>query len=203
MRNGACEFFHMLRFRILADDRSEEDVYWTNHTDRRTNAGSQSLTGPKPDLTYGLPIYQSIEGLPAGTTTMTDARNFSGATIRKLNNRPWELKASLTNKIHQKIPTELKDSDLMCFPWAVVEVKHSSGRKDFCYRQAANASATALDVMIRLFTGPGDRILDDMPPVIAFTCIGPEFRLWLMYWSEQDGLMTKVRTQWKDEDLKC
>jgi hypothetical protein len=193
MKSGACKFLQTVRVRTFADSCSEEDVYWTNHTTRKTKAGNQSLTGPKPDLTYGFPIFQSIDELPTGFTTFAEARNFSGTTIRRLNSSPWELKASLTNKIHQKNPTDLKDPDLMCFPWAVVEVKHLSGQKDFCYRQAANASATALDVTTRLFTEPDGQVSNDLPPTIAITCIGPEFRLWLMFWHEQDGRRIKVR----------
>jgi hypothetical protein len=179
---------------MCADGRSEADVYWANHAASTPNTGGQRLTGPKPDLTYGFPIFQSIDELPEGTSSMEDAQNFSGDTIRELNNSPWELKASLTPKIHQRHRTDLKDSDLMCFPWAVVEVKHPLGSKDFCYRQAANASAKALDIMTRLFEEPGGQVPNDLPPIIAFTCIGPELRLWLMFWSEQDGRQIKVRT---------
>lgn len=178
-----------------ADSRSEEDVYWNNHA-RTPKTDGQRLTGPKPDLTYGFPIYKSIDDLPKALVDMEIARNFFADTIRRFNDSPWELKPSLTTKIYQDDCTELHTSDLMCFPWAVVEVKRRStdeGVKDFCYQQAANASATALDIMTRLFGASDGRIPDDLPPIIAFTCNGPELRLWLMFWCNRDGRRVKVR----------
>lgn len=129
---------------------------------------------------------------------MEDARNFSIAAMQRYNNSPWDLKASLTKKIYQEEHVDLRTSDLMCFPWAVVEVKcHSTDdrAKDFCYRQAANASATALDIMTALFKESAHSNPDNLPPIIAFTCTGPELRLWLMYWTKVDGTKIKVRSR--------
>lgn len=170
-------------------------MYWTNHA-TTPDADGQRLTGPKPDLTYGFPVSTSIDDLPKGLVNMDHARNFFADKIGRLKDKPLELKATLTTKIYQKKPAEMKTSDLMCFPWAVVEVKHrtvAESKKDFCYQQAANASATALDIMTRLFGEPDGQVPDDIPPIIAFTCIGPELRLWLMFWHKRDGRRTKVR----------
>jgi hypothetical protein len=127
---------------------------------------------------------------------MEVARSFFAETIRGLNDPPLKLKPSLTTKIYQDDRAELHTSDLICFPWAVVEVKRRSkdeGVKNFCYQQAANASVTALDIMTRLFEVSGGQAPDDLPPIIAFTCIGPEIRLWLMFWCNRDGRRVKVR----------
>jgi hypothetical protein len=113
-------------------------------------------------------------------------RNFSANTIRKLNGSPWELKSSLTTEIHQGDHEDMQSSATMCFPWAVVEVKKRPHKqthpqkqqvRDRCYQQAANASASALDIMSRLFQEPSGPLPDDLPPIIAFTCVGPELRL--------------------------
>ena len=179
---------------MRVDSCSEEDVYWSNHA-RTPKTDGHRLTGPKPDLTYGFPIYRSIGDLPKALIDMDIARNFFADTIRRFNDPPWELKLSLTTKIHQEDSAELRTSDLMGFPWAVVEVKRRStdeGVKDFCYQQAANASATALDIMTSLFEKSDGRALDELPPIIAFTCNGPELRLWLMFWCNLDGRRVKV-----------
>ena len=169
-------------------------MYWNNHA-RTPKTDSHRLTGPKPDLTYGFPIYKSIDDLPKALIAMDIARNFLADTIRRFNDPPWELKVSLTTKIYQEDSAELRNPDLMCFPWAVVEVKRRSkdeGVKDFCYQQAANASATALDIMTDLFKTSHGLVPDDLPPIIAFTCIGPELRLWLTFWCNREGRSVKV-----------
>ena len=124
-----------------------------------------------------------MKDLPKALIDMDIARNFSAESIRRFNNSPWTLKLSLTTKIYQEHSSELYTADLVGFPWAVVEVKRRStdeSVKNFCYQQAANASATALDIMTHLFEVSDGRALNDLPPIIAFTCIGPELRLWLM-----------------------
>lgn len=40
--------------------------------------------------------------------------------------------------------------------------------------------------MVSLFQEAYGEIPDDMPPIIAFTCIGPEIKLWLTYREEAD-----------------
>jgi hypothetical protein len=178
---------------------SEEDVWWTNHT-RTPKLQGERLTTPKPDFTYGFPMYKSLGNLPKGAASMALFRNFSADTIRKLSGSPWELKPSLTAKIHQGDFGNMESADTMCFPWAVIEVKKRPHKqqdvthvRDRCFQQAANASATALDIMTRLFQEPGGHISDELPPSIAFTCIGPELRLWLMFWEIIDGKKVKVR----------
>lgn len=174
---------------------SEGDLRWTNHA-RTPKSQGDRLTGPKPDLTYGFSIYKSLSDLPKGYAQMELFRNFSSDTIRKLNGSPWQLKASLTTKIHQEDLKDPQTSYTICFPWAVVEIKKRPNRQDLrdrCYQQAANASATALDIMTGLFQKSDGHISHDMPPIIAFTCVGPEFRLWLMFWETTDNGKVQVR----------
>jgi hypothetical protein len=195
LRIGVCEWSRILVNRKTINSYSEVDVYWSNHA-RTLNPQGGRLTTPKPDLTYGFPVYKSMGDLPKGAAHMDLFRNFSADTIRKLSRSPWELKSSLTTKIPQGDLEDLQNSDTMCFPWAVVEVKKCPRRQDVrhrCYRQAANASATALDITTRLFEEPGGHVSDDLPPIIAFTCVGPELRLWLTFWVTIDGRKVKVR----------
>jgi hypothetical protein len=192
--SGVCKFAQTQRTRMRIDSCSEEDVCWNNHARTQKN-DDHRLTAPKPDLTYGFPIYKSTDDLPKALKDMDIARNFLADTIRRFNDPPWELKPSLTTKIYQEDNAELRTSDLVCFPWAVVEVKRRStdeGVKDFCYQQAANASATALDIMTRLFKTSDGRVTDDLPPIIAFTCNGPELGLWLTFWCNREGRSVKV-----------
>jgi hypothetical protein len=83
--------------------------------------------------------------------------------------------------------TDLSSSDRSCFPWAVVEMKRHAEDPDEsierCYCQAANAAAAALELQAQLFDKVGDPFFE-LPPVIAFTCIGPIVKVWLAY---QDG----------------
>jgi hypothetical protein len=94
----------------------------------------------------------------------------------------------------------LSTTDLACFPWAVVEVKKQVPAKsctpvERCYCQAANAAATAIALRAQLF----DKVVRDaystMPPVIAFTCCGPEVRVWLMYYTEPDAEGKRARVR--------
>jgi hypothetical protein len=183
---------------ITIDRYSEENVRWTNHA-RTPKPQGERLTAPQPDLTYGFSVYKSLRDLPRGAAQMELFQNFSVDTIRKLNGPPWELKASLSTRIHQedlKITQNPESSGIICFPWALVELKKSPDGhdpRDRCYQQAANASAAALDIMTRLFQQSDGHISDNLPPIIAFTCVGPEFRLWLMFWETTDNRRVQVR----------
>jgi hypothetical protein len=49
-----------------------------------------------------------------------------------------------------------------------------------CYCQAANAAAAALELQAQLFDKLDDAS-SELPPVIAFTCIGPIVKVWLAF----------------------
>ena len=72
----------------------------------------------------------------------------------------------------------------MCFPWAVVEVKKPNVKEqdvEFCYCQAVNGSAVALRIFESIFLEAYGAIPHDLPPIIAFTCIGPDLKVWLVF----------------------
>lgn len=78
----------------------------------------------------------------------------------------------------------LRHDDLVCFPFAVVELKHgeAGSREEFCYCQAANGASTALRMLENLYRhADGQNNDNHVPPVVAFTCIGPVIRLWIAY----------------------
>ena len=95
--------------------------------------------------------------------------------------------AAILGSSHRTSLPKLKEKgndarDLLCFPWAVVEVKpNKEETKEFCYCQAANASSFALQLyedLVYEATGHRD---DTIPIVIAFTTVGPEYRVWLTH----------------------
>jgi len=104
-----------------------------------------------------------------------------------------QLRSSPTKALEawpSKDPEAWASTDLMCFPWAVVEAKHGRGRQgnaEFCYCQAANASAAALRLREQLAVkADGSRWKQNLP-VIAFTCVGSRIKLWLTYREGESG----------------
>lgn len=89
----------------------------------------------------------------------------------------------------------------MCFPWAIVEVKRGTSeplannslinkrearehkeRTEFCYCQAANASAAALILRERLAEKADATSGAEAAQVMfAFTCVGSTAKLWITY----------------------
>lgn len=77
---------------------------------------------------------------------------------------------------------------LMGFPWAVVEVKPDdvpNATEQFCFRQAANASAAAVRMYKRLVDYCKGLTSEHIPPVVAYTCVGPKVKVWLTYFDDQ------------------
>lgn len=58
---------------------SEENVYWNNHAG--TPEDDRMLTGPKPDLTYGVPIFPLTRGFPPALSGTDNVRSFRADTI--------------------------------------------------------------------------------------------------------------------------
>ena len=115
---------------------------------------------------------------------------------------------------------DLHDRHLLCYPWAVVEVKHAKvPERDvtFCYRQAANAAAAALKIQESLYRESHPDLLYKkavgIPPVATFTCVGPELRFWLAYrdYTAKTRRVVSIESQPKarlydsnlKQDMKC
>ncbi|KAI7177126.1 hypothetical protein KC316_g9704 [Hortaea werneckii] len=164
------------------------DVWW-NEADsfEEESSNGKDLKDPKPDLTYAFPILSApCTGFAAQETLGT---TFSLDVLQELRKDDHiELISApttgLKNRSNGSSRKVLNSSDLMCFPWAVVEVKQPRVEKskvEECYCQAANGSAMALRMLGALFRNATGCVPTDLPPIIAITCVGPELRVWLTY----------------------
>lgn len=82
----------------------------------------------------------------------------------------------------------MTDPDFMCFPWAVIEVKLASAKPwmvQECYLQVVNGTAIALTMLEKLFERAFGSVPHDLPPIIGFTSIGPDIKVWLTYRDEK------------------
>jgi hypothetical protein len=158
------------------------------------------LTQPKPDLTYGFPVI-SPDKEAFGIFEGSAKRNsFSLPVLEQLRTSQNEHLIStpttgLYNSARKKKGKALEAKDLMCFPWAIIEVKRGTAddgqkaeardhakRAEFCYCQAANASAAALTLREDLAAKAKDTSNLIGPRVIfSFTCVGSAVKLWLTY----------------------
>lgn len=75
--------------------------------------------------------------------------------------------------------------DLTCFPWAVCEWKHHDVDKrsqERCYYQAANGAAVSLTLLANAAAAmPSSLEIHDIRPVVCFTFIGAQARVWIAY----------------------
>ena len=170
--------------------RREENVTWSDLTTAR-NPDARKIRSPKLDLTYAFPIFKNRNALPLGFAEHDCGENFSGEFLKCLRNDGGvnkTIKSTVTTGLDKKNVRELNAYDVMCFPWAVVEVKHADVKPHEirkCYCQAANASAVALGLQESLFVEAYGSIPGDLPPVVAFTCVGPDFKVWLTFRDQQ------------------
>ena len=174
-----------------------QELPWTEVPNlERTN----ETTTPIPDLTYGFPIYTKEHlgkaGVSEGYLGSDGIANFSFdflETLRKNEIITSPAKGAMSGN---ETVSKSRSDHLICFPWAVVEVKRdedSNTHDAKCYCQAANASAAALalqeSLVERLYDTPNHYIF----PIIAFTCIGPKIRTWLAYSTYERGKTITVR----------
>lgn len=96
------------------------------------------------------------------------------------------------SKIHQ--------NQLVCFPWAVVEIKPANEQQNpvhFCYCQAANGASTALALLETLYKralSTGVNHVERIPPIVTFTSIGPVIRVWLAF-AEKNNSDSVIRVR--------
>lgn len=122
-------------------------------------------------------------------------QKFSYKFLKELRDDKRDVLVSApTTGLLRKPMDEVKGPDLMCFPGAVIEFRHSEVQtesEEVCYCKAANAAAAALSIYESLFTSAGQSI-DKVPPVVTFTCIGSDLRVWLAYLDTVLGKVTRV-----------
>lgn len=194
---GKCMFTCQISS-VRADARSHCEVRWTEFSERSKNG---RISEPKPDITYGFPIikpsdeaYQTLQGDP-------NVDNFSLPTLGNLRSGADTKLVSTPGKALLRWATKkqksLKAMHLMCFPWAIVEVKHGTPnsckknereskdhdtRTESCYCQAANASAAALILQEDLAKKAKTEFEpEDAQVVFAYTCVGSTAKLWITY----------------------
>ncbi|KAF5853188.1 hypothetical protein GGP41_001754 [Bipolaris sorokiniana] len=168
-----------------------QETHWTEFKQSSPSGfrdGKSTLTYPVPDFTYGFPIIDTTDPIYTPYLTQRLTENFSLPTLHKL--REAGVLSSPRKTLAQwnsSKPTrdQMRSLDLMCFPWAVVEVKSAAvdvSTERMCYCQAANASAAALSLREKLLLASKKNEPNPEALVIfSFTCVGTHVKLWLTY----------------------
>ncbi|GAM43369.1 hypothetical protein TCE0_047f18121 [Talaromyces pinophilus] len=136
---------------------------------------------PQPSLTYGFPVHVPDTGkTPTGFNRNELVTNFSLDTLADLESAvtcPTTHLSATERRITEGQTPERKD--LICFPWALVELRSTTETAEGCYCRAAIGANAALDMHRQL--QPVWVAAKDIPPVIFFTCSGPEIRVWISF----------------------
>ena len=168
-----------LRGQLQSGDR-RCDVRWnTSRTLRNSDDLCNILTDPKPDMFFGFPIYTPGPDGERGLERSELNRNFSLERLHSL--REEGIACSPATGLGKNPPSTSSD-DLVCFPFVVVELKHpliGESQEQFCICQAANGASVALKMLVQLYKH-ADRHAEEVPPVVAFTCIGSKISVWLV-----------------------
>lgn len=156
------------------------DVYWNE-------CSLGELTSPKPDLTYAFPIIDPTQAIATQHRSDRRVKSFSLPVLQSLQSpQKGSLRPSPSSNLRRMDPNKPGTggaAELMCFPWAIVELKTTPWKADqteFCYCQAANASAQALIMREELAKKAHDPSREALV-IFSFTCVGPNIRLWLTY----------------------
>jgi hypothetical protein len=140
-----------------------------------------SENSPQPSLTYGFPVH-----VPDTSKTHTGfnrnglVTNFSLnilANLEPVVTCPTAHLSVIEIRMTEGQTPERKD--LICFPWALVELRSATETAEGCYCRAAIGANAALDMHRQL--QPVWVAAKDIPPVIFFTCSGPEIRVWISF----------------------
>lgn len=171
------------------------------------NPSVRQVTGPKPDFTYAFPIIDTTKKENLSYLCDSRVESFSLKVLGELRiKNKVHLKSAPTTTLHKLARGEYvspRATDLICFPWAIVEVKKNKenlmsgaeyikqnrrfasqnrASEEFCYCQAANASAAALTLRENLTAVAKDPSeLRDALVIFSFTCVGPTVKLWVTY----------------------
>jgi hypothetical protein len=193
---------------VPADIYRHQDVLWNEFPQwAKLNPEIARVTRPKPDLTYGFPIISPDDKIFGTLKGDHQVDSFSLPVLGELRNRQKESLISAPTTALYRWATKkkvhvLEAKDLMCFPWAIVEVKRGTAepvadkghthneaeakrherRTQFCYCQAANASAAGLTMREHLAAMAGDTSnLHNTRVMFSFTCVGSAVKLWTTY----------------------
>ncbi|KAH8175072.1 hypothetical protein LIA77_06491 [Sarocladium implicatum] len=203
----ASEFFRPLatELRVKDDDsrRTSRTKYYYDYFElaqgrpwtlfnKRTGFRSRdrvSLTEPKPDWTASFPVYD----FAASTRVPTSSRwrwtnspkdhlveNFTLQNLEKLCQ--VGLESTTGGRYRREKQGSLICSDLMCFPWLIVEHKRSNQGEEKCYCQAANAGSAAVMMLQGLARYAKSQRQDGhVPPVVTMTTVDKIVRVWIVH----------------------
>lgn len=175
----------------------QENVLWSAQRDTSESTSDFRLKAPKPDLTYAYPLFRLSDNVPRFFSKLDCMTLYSAGFMQDLSRTG--LKCTLCNDLLNAKPNTaafrgLQQHHLMAFPWAVVEVKTKDVPKateDFCFNQAANATAAAIRIQKRLIDHAGGSSFH-IPPIVAFTCIGPKVKVWLTYFDQEKDVTVRI-----------
>lgn len=142
------------------------------------------------DLYLALPIIRRVSNA-RGFHRDNYIQNFTEAALTSLEED--ENGKLISNPITpMNISKDIRRKDLVCFPSAVIEVKHHKVKKrekEKCYWQAANAASAALSMLGRLAHLSASReSFEEIQPVVAFTFIGYKCKVWIAFISGKKTL---------------
>lgn len=173
-------------------------------------------TDPRPTFTYGFKATRA-DAVEPRIKGMLDLKIFPYDVLARLRGETPPIRTTVTsrlldlctqegqneNEVGQghgsgcnkkkddgSTPPGLTSGDLLCFPWAVVQItrfQSTGALGESCSWQLAKASACAYDMREILFYSLGTLYL--IEPIIGFTCVGPLVGLWLTYQGEDRELV--------------
>ena len=158
------------------------DELFTNAVSIRGRFSDGNDYQPKPDFWFGLGLYDDrqlslLEGLELKDKGIEYFTQEKLEAIRPIHNE---------NLIYQPVGSR----KYAAFPWMVVELKaefrserECIRQEKECIRQAANASHASL-VLCKRLAKPA---AIDASPIVAFTSVGPEVKVFIAYKSKEDG----------------
>ena len=211
-----------IRHRRATNNTWNEDHDIPKATDSRND-----LTAPKPDIYLGFPMKNSPNINLRGFWRDSSVQNFSidilGPLLneglvctpttrvrRYLDKKARQLIAQGRHILNRDEPDGQPKIDagaegeqpfskdhLLCFPWAVIELKHenvSPTEVTKCYCQGANTASRALRIFENLSRYSETEVNgQQVPPVVVLTFIGPRFKLWIAFSTlDADGITNYV-----------
>ncbi|KAF5577055.1 hypothetical protein FPCIR_12295 [Fusarium pseudocircinatum] len=143
-------------------------------------------SAPQPDFAFYFPIHQPPANSPIPLEPDQALVMFSLPALKELYAN------GLRPSPFDPFQKGLRQTDLKCFPWLVVECKPKPGsnglirqKKEEVYCQAVNGSGCA--VRLNEIAALHEMKLPDqghIPPIAAVTTVGPEVKVWITYLTE-------------------
>lgn len=142
------------------------------------NKSLAALSEPKPDIWFAFPIDHNHNNRDS---------LFSFGTLKELEDNLGLVSCPLMSfkqyvKEFEKLPEPGQiDHKLVCYPFLLIEIKKNDQKEDkLCYCQAANDCSASLS-LLEHFARPWKHCSVEVLPVVAFTFVGPEAKLWLAF----------------------